>query len=41
MRASGRTLFYRPAEKAGEVWALDADYAGASEALECSESHGA
>ena len=31
MRASDATLFYRPAEKAGEVWALDADYAGASE----------
>jgi len=25
MRASDATLFYRPAEKAGEVWALDAD----------------
>jgi len=31
MRASGAALFRRPAEKAGEVWALDADYAGASE----------
>ena len=31
MRTSGTVLFYRPAEKAGEVWALDADYAGASE----------
>ena len=31
MRATDTTLFYRPAEKAGEVWALDADYAGASE----------
>ena len=28
MRASGMALFYRPAEKAGEVWALDASYAG-------------
>ena len=27
-RASGTTLFYRPAEKAGEVWALDTGYAG-------------
>ena len=26
MRASGTVLFFRPAEKAGEVWALDADY---------------
>jgi hypothetical protein len=31
MRASNVALFCRPAEKAGEVWALDADYAGASE----------
>ena len=31
MRASGTALFCRPAEKAGEVWALDADYAGVSE----------
>ena len=31
MRASDTTLFYRPAEKAGEVWALDAGYASASE----------
>src|SRR5258708_4816003 len=28
-RASSTALFCRPAEKAGEVWALDADYAGA------------
>ena len=28
MRASGTALFYRPAEKAGEVWALDTSYAG-------------
>ena len=28
MRSSGTTLFCRPAEKAGEVWALDAYYAG-------------
>jgi hypothetical protein len=33
MRAPGRALFCRPPEKAGEVWALDADYAGVSEAL--------
>ena len=31
MRASGTVLFYRPAEKAGEVWALDPDRADASE----------
>jgi hypothetical protein len=31
MRASGKALFCRPAEKAGEVWALDADYAGIGE----------
>src|ERR1043165_7147956 len=31
MRASGTVLFCRPAEKAGEVWALDADYAGSGE----------
>ena len=30
MRASSMTLFCRPAEKAGEVWALDADYAATS-----------
>jgi hypothetical protein len=29
--ASGTALFCRPAEKAGEVWALDAAYAGADE----------
>ena len=28
MRAPGTALFYRPAEKAGEVWALDTSYAG-------------
>jgi hypothetical protein len=27
MRTSGAAVFCRPAEKAGEVWALDADYA--------------
>ena len=32
MRASGTALFYRPVEKTGEVWALDTDYAGLSEA---------
>jgi hypothetical protein len=32
MRASGAALFYRPAEKAGEVWALDADHAGVGKA---------
>ncbi len=31
MRASGTALFFRPAEKAGEVWALDARHAGADE----------
>lgn len=31
MRASGRVLFYRPAEKAGEVWALDTCFARADE----------
>ena len=30
-RASGTALFCRPAEKAGEVWALDASYANADE----------
>lgn len=29
MRASGTALFCRPAEKAGEVWALDTNYADA------------
>jgi len=28
-QTSGTVLFCRPAEKAGEVWALDARYAGA------------
>ena len=31
MGASGTVLFYRPAEKAGEVWALDPDRAVADE----------
>lgn len=31
MRASGTVLFCRPAEKAGEVWALDTGYADAGE----------
>ena len=31
IRASGTALFCRPAEKAGEVWALDTRYAGAGE----------
>ena len=31
MRASGTALFCRPAEKAGEVWALDTRYAAADE----------
>ena len=31
MRAPGKVLFFRPAEKAGEVWALDAEYSAASQ----------
>ena len=31
MGASGTPLFFRPAEKAGEVWALDNRYASARE----------
>ena len=31
LRASSTALFCRPAEKAGEVWALDTRYAGAGE----------
>ena len=31
MRASGKVLFCRPAEKAGEVWALDTGKAGAAD----------
>ena len=31
MRASGTVLFCRPAEKAGEVWALDTGHASAGE----------
>ena len=31
MRASGTVLFCRPAEKAGEVWALEADNADIGE----------
>ena len=30
MRASGKVLFCRPAEKAGEVWALDTTHADAA-----------
>ena len=30
-RTSGTALFCRPAEKAGEVWALDASYAATAE----------
>ena len=33
MRASGTVLFYRPAEKAGEVWALDPAHAECGETL--------
>jgi len=32
MRTSGTVLFCRPAEKAGEVWALDTCFAGNDEA---------
>jgi len=31
MRGSGTVLFYRPAEKAGEVWALDPAHAECGE----------
>ena len=31
MRDSGTVLFYRPTEKAGEVWALDPCHASASQ----------
>ena len=31
LRASSTALFCRPAEKAGEVWALDPNYAGATQ----------
>jgi hypothetical protein len=34
MRASGTALFCRPAEKAGEVWALNADHAGEARSQE-------
>jgi len=34
LRAQGTALFCRPAETAGEVWALDAGYAVAGEAVE-------
>jgi len=37
MRAAGTTLFCRPTETAGEVWALDADYASVCEAAFQSE----
>ena len=33
MQASGTALFYRPAEKAGEVWALDPAHAQCGETL--------
>ena len=33
MRASGTPLFFRPAEKAGEVWALDTSAANTDEII--------
>lgn len=38
MRASGKALFCRPAEKAGEVWALNAEHAAQGETAPAGET---